>query len=78
MPQCITIFLVYENIHMHAGFTSVLHIRVPDMLAQRLRAVANEYARTSGDVTREALVLQLDRPSRIKSANDDWQPPEAA
>lgn len=63
---------------MRQSFDDVLRVRVPASLSERLRQTADAYARSSSDVVREAVVIQLDRLSRLKPANDDRQPPEAA
>ena len=59
---------------------NVLRIRLPSSLADRLKQKASEYGRTSSDVAREGLVLQLRRLERLGAApvNIDHEPPEAA
>lgn len=54
---------------MRQPFNSLLRVRIPDALAARLEATADASARTLSDMTREALIIGLERfNSRL---NDD-------
>ena len=46
---------------MRQLFDEVLRVRVSTALSQRLRTAANRYARSVSDLTRESLVLQVER-----------------
>lgn len=46
---------------MRQSFNSLLRVRIPDSLAARLEATADASARTLSDMTREALIIGLER-----------------
>ena len=58
---------------------NVLRIRLPSALADRLKQKASEHGRTSSDVAREGLIIQLRRLEReLPSSNFHSEPPQAA
>jgi hypothetical protein len=66
---------------MCQNFHDVLKVRVPSSLSERLRATANQYARSPSDVVREAVVVQLNRLRRrisFDGSDADFNPPQAA
>ena len=62
---------------MRQSYDDVLRVRIPSALSERLRATANQFARSPSDVVREAVVVQLDRLAR-RIPGQDMHPPEAA
>ena len=58
---------------------NILKIRLPSALSDRLKQKASEYGRTSSDVAREGLVLQLRRLEALgrTNTNDNFEPPRA-
>ena len=58
---------------------NILRIRVPSILANQLKQKASEHGRTSSDVAREGVILQLHRLEReLPSSSIDNEPPQAA
>ena len=58
---------------------NVLRIRLPSSLADRLKQKAIEHGRTSSDVAREGVILQLYRLERdLPSCTIYNEPPQAA
>ena len=58
---------------------NVLRIRLPSSLSDRLKQKAVEHGRTSSDVVREGLIIQLRRLERqLPSCNSHTEPPQAA
>ena len=59
---------------------NVLRIRLPSALSDRLKQKANEFGRTSSDVVREGLIINLRRleAQEFGSANSNGEPPQAA